>query len=150
MGPLERTLASVSRNELRKGRHKRGSYDKHMQDNTNIKCCRENIACSYPLYGLAELCLVQKKYEQSELLYRQTLSICQQCLGEKHLGTAEALQGLADLYREWARYEEAAPLYVQAMAIREKILGWESLSILQARQTYAAMLQRMERDTEAK
>lgn len=100
----------------------------------------ESPDTAYPLYGLAELCRIQKKYEQSEQLHLLVFSIRQQYLGEKHLDTAESLQGLADLYREWARYKEAGPLYVRALAIRRRILGWESPSILKTRETYSAML----------
>jgi tetratricopeptide (TPR) repeat protein len=58
-----------------------------------------------------------------EPLYRQSLEVRRQVLGEQHPDFANSLNNLAFLYDTVGRYEEAEPLYRQAIEIAVQTLG---------------------------
>lgn len=63
------------------------------------------------------------RYAEAEPLYRQSLAIRQQVLGEEDPEVGTSLNLLGELFRVQARYVEAEPLQERSLAIREKALG---------------------------
>jgi tetratricopeptide (TPR) repeat protein len=65
------------------------------------------------------------RYEESELLYKRTLKILEQRLGEEHVSTAAALNNLGLAIEKQDRFLEAELLYRRALLVREQLLGLE-------------------------
>ena len=53
------------------------------------------------------------------------------------------------LYKVQGKYDKAEPLYERSLRIREKALGTGHPAVAQSLQNYAALLRKMNRDTEA-
>ena len=81
------------------------------------------------LKNLAVLYQAQFKFEQAELLVKQTLAIDEKTLGPEHPDMATAVHNLAVLYRYQGKYAEAEPLFKRALAIQEKALGPENQAV---------------------
>jgi len=75
------------------------------------------------LNNLALVYYWQGRYEEAEPLYKQSLSLSQEVLGEHHPHVAQGINNLAALYSSQGRYEEAEPLYKQALSLSQEILG---------------------------
>ena len=60
---------------------------------------------------------------QAEPLYRQSIQILKDALGENHPFVANALNSLAALYEDMGDYSQAESLYKQALQIRKEALG---------------------------
>ena len=82
-----------------------------------------SLALAHSLNNLGILYCQQEKYNQAEPLFKQSLALGQELLGENHLDVASSLNNLAEMYSSQRRYEEAEPLFKQALAMRQKLLG---------------------------
>ena len=82
-----------------------------------------SLALAHSLNNLGILHCQQEKYNQAEPLFKQSLALGQELLGENHLDVASSLNNLANMYSSQRRYEEAEPLFKQALAMRQKLLG---------------------------
>ncbi|TRT97624.1 MAG: tetratricopeptide repeat protein, partial [Microcystis aeruginosa Ma_OC_LR_19540900_S633] len=114
-----------------------GRYEKI---DRNIARNLENLAIFYQEGG---------RYEQAEPLFKQSLELSKQLLGEDDLDIADSLDNLASLYQEWGQYEEAEPLFQQALALRERRLGEDDLDIAHSLDNLASLYQDWERYEEA-
>jgi tetratricopeptide (TPR) repeat protein len=75
------------------------------------------------LNNLAALYKSQGRYEEAEPLYKQSLSLWQELLGERHPNFATSINNLAALYESQGRYEEAESLDKQSLSLRQEVLG---------------------------
>jgi CHAT domain-containing protein len=66
---------------------------------------------------------MQGKYDDSEKLYVEALSIRKKILGAEHPDYALSCNNLASIYSKKKEYEKAEKLYLEAYLIRKKILG---------------------------
>ncbi len=62
---------------------------------------------------------------------------------------ASSLQMVALLYGQENRYAKAEPLLRRALAVREQTLGHDHVGLLQGLEQYAALLRKMDRETDA-
>jgi tetratricopeptide (TPR) repeat protein len=76
------------------------------------------------LNDLAEICIVEARHAEAEVLYRQATEVIEAALGPNHLDVAAHLARVAAFYTEQGIYTEAEPLYERAVAIMEPALGW--------------------------
>jgi tetratricopeptide (TPR) repeat protein len=83
----------------------------------------ENLV--WPFVGLGRFYEGQGAYAQAQPWFEQSLSVCQERLGEEHPAVAISLNNRADLYKVQGRYDEAEPLYVQALEMRKRLFGTE-------------------------
>lgn len=74
---------------------------------------------------LAGIHEAQGYYAKAEPLYRQALTIYEQCLMPDHPYTISSMSNLANLQSEQGNYAEAELLCQRVLALREKILGPE-------------------------
>jgi len=81
------------------------------------------------LHWMAELYRAQGQYAEAEPLYRRSLSIREQYLGQEHLQVSTSLDSLAMLYRWQGRYTEAEPLFIRSLSIREQCLGQDHCEV---------------------
>lgn len=81
-----------------------------------------DVAITYPLSDLANLCLLQSRYEEAELLYRRSLALLEAAYGAEDAEVALAMKDLARLYRKQSRYGEAEELCRRSLAIAETTL----------------------------
>ena len=65
----------------------------------------------------------QGRYSEAEPLYRESLAIRREQLGERHPDVATSLNNLALLYQDQGRYAEAEPHLLQALEILREQLG---------------------------
>ena len=73
----------------------------------------------------ADIVYRQKKYEESEKLYRQVLRISIEIFGENHSESLKYMNTVGNFMAIQGRAAEAAPLFRQACRGREKIYGME-------------------------
>ncbi|MCY4122164.1 MAG: tetratricopeptide repeat protein [Acidobacteria bacterium] len=76
------------------------------------------------LNDLAEICIVEARHTEAEVLYRQATEVIEAALGPDHLDLARHLATVAAFYAEQGVYTEAEPRYERAVAIMEPALGW--------------------------
>jgi tetratricopeptide (TPR) repeat protein len=62
----------------------------------------------------------QGRYQEADLLIKESLEINRQLFGNEHKDVATSLHGLADVYYFQEKYQEAESLYSQALAIQKK------------------------------
>jgi len=67
------------------------------------------------------------KYEEAELMHRQTLARREKVLGAEHPSTLTSMANLASTYRNQGRWKEAEELEVQVMETSLRVLGAEHL-----------------------
>jgi tetratricopeptide (TPR) repeat protein len=60
------------------------------------------------------------RYEESEFLYRKSLSIAEKKLGSDHPETSITINNLASVLDRLEKYEEAETLFRKALSIREE------------------------------
>ncbi|WP_287728716.1 tetratricopeptide repeat protein [Microcystis sp. M061S2] len=76
-------------------------------------------------------------------MYKRSLSLREQRLGENHPDVATSLNNLAELYKYQGRYAEAEPLYVRAIAIYQERLGENHPDTQKVRQNFMILLSRL-------
>jgi tetratricopeptide (TPR) repeat protein len=76
-------------------------------------------------------------------LYKRSLSLREQRLGENHPSVATSLNNLAKLYESQGRYAEAEPLYVRAIAIYQERLGENHPHTQTATENFIILLSRL-------
>jgi tetratricopeptide (TPR) repeat protein len=76
-------------------------------------------------------------------LYKRSLSLREQRLGENHPSVANSLNNLAKLYESQGKYAEAEPLYVRAIAIYRERLGENHPHTQTATENFIILLSRL-------
>ncbi|MEL7142217.1 MAG: tetratricopeptide repeat protein, partial [Cyanobacteria bacterium J06573_11] len=79
----------------------------------------------------------------------QSLKICKEQLGDKHLDTASSLNNLAGLYESQGRYSEAEPLSLEALEINKVKLGERHPDTARSLNNLAALYRSQGRYSEA-
>ncbi len=100
------------------------------------------------MLGMA-LFQVGKDNEQSEKIYREAKSLCEESLGREHPLYALILKGLGYLYLQWSRYEEADTLLKDAINIFHQSLGPLHTEYLRAQLNLGELYNKMGRYEEA-
>jgi tetratricopeptide (TPR) repeat protein len=77
--------------------------------------------------NLAEVLETQGKYEEAELMHRQTLELREKVLSIKHLDTLTSVNNLAVVLEKQGKYEEGKGMHQEALELREKTLGQEPI-----------------------
>jgi tetratricopeptide (TPR) repeat protein len=117
----------------------------------------EDADVATSLNNLAGLLETQGKYDEAELLYRQSLPISRKVcaihhvaswrdhsckvLGEEHPAVAALLNNLAKLLRVRGKYDEAEPLYRQAIGVWRTALGEEHPLVAMGLNNLAVLLE---------
>jgi tetratricopeptide (TPR) repeat protein len=91
----------------------------------------------------------QGLYAEAEPLWKETLVIRRDILGEQHPNTVASLSNLAELYRNQGRSEDAEPLMKQALVIRWKVLGGQHPDTASSLNNLAGLYGSQERYKEA-
>ena len=89
--------------------------------------------------NLAKLYLEQRKYEQSEQLLKQSLTVFERVLAPGHPSIAQNLNLLARLAYEQGKYEQAEVFWKQAIEIIENTLGLEHPAIAESLNSLAEL-----------
>jgi tetratricopeptide (TPR) repeat protein len=76
------------------------------------------VIATKDMFPLAQLCALQKKYEEAEQLYRDALAICREHVDRDGVFVAHILRGYASMLRELGRTDEAEKLELEADSIR--------------------------------
>ena len=84
----------------------------------------EDLRRAMTLNDLAEICIVEARHAEAEVLYRQATEVIEAALGPDHLDLAAHLATVGAFYAEQGIYSEAEPRYERAVAILEPALGW--------------------------
>ena len=84
----------------------------------------DDLRRAMTLNDLAEVCIVEARHAEAEVLYRQATEVIEAALGPDHLDLAAHLAMVAAFYAEQGIYTEAEPRYERAVAIMEPALGW--------------------------
>ena len=84
----------------------------------------DDLRRAMTLNDLAEICIVEARHAEAEVLYRQATEVIEAALGPDHLDLAAHLATVAAFYAEQGIYTEAEPRYERAVAIMEPALGW--------------------------
>ena len=83
----------------------------------------DDLRLASSLSSLAQIKYLQKDIEQAEALFKRTLDIREQQLGESHPEVASTLNSLARLYFRRNDFLAAAPLLMRLLAIKQESLG---------------------------
>ena len=75
------------------------------------------------LLNLAAIYYAQGDYENTEVLYQESLELFREQLGDRHPEVARALTNLGSLYQAQGRYAETEPLFQEALSIYREQLG---------------------------
>jgi tetratricopeptide (TPR) repeat protein len=78
-----------------------------------------------PFVGLGRFYEGQGAYAQAQPWFEQSLSVCQERLGEEHPFVAVSLNNLAMLYRDQGKYDRTELLLLRALEMGELFLGQE-------------------------
>jgi len=81
----------------------------------------------------------ESKLDEAIPLYRMSLEIRQNSLGEQHLVVATSLNNLAISLKRKGQYQEAEEAYSRSLAIREGLLGEDHVSVAQSLHNLAAL-----------
>jgi tetratricopeptide (TPR) repeat protein len=100
-------------------------------------------------HNLAEINLLQGKYEQAESYFQQALALWERDLGPEHPDVSFPLSSLADLYTKWSRGENAEPLYQRALQITEHAWGPEHPLVAERLTGLAHLFAQQEKQKEA-
>ncbi|KAI1285126.1 hypothetical protein F5Y03DRAFT_193410 [Xylaria venustula] len=92
------------------------------------------------LFNIAESYFILGKYNNAELLYRQTLELREGVLGREHPSTLNSMDNLALVLRSQGKYEEAETMHRQTLKLREGVLGREHPSTLNSMNNLALVL----------
>ena len=84
----------------------------------------DDLRRAMTLNDMAEICIVEARHAEAEVLYGQATEIIEAALGPDHLDLATHLATVAAFYAEQGIYTEAEPRYERAVAIMEPALGW--------------------------
>jgi tetratricopeptide (TPR) repeat protein len=98
------------------------------------------------LNNLAELCRLQGKYDQAELLYKRALLYLEQTLGPEHPYVATVLENLTILYCDQGKYNQAEPLYQRTLLLYKQTSGLEDTDTATTLGNYVDLLQKLNRD----
>ena len=79
--------------------------------------------------SFAHVLRAEEKFVDAEKMYRQTLALQQQNLGDVHLDTYSTKNHLANLLRAQGSLEEAESLYLEALGGRREILESKHTSL---------------------
>ena len=77
------------------------------------------------LNDLAEICVVEARHSEADVLYRQATEVIEAALGPDHVDLAAHLSRVAAFYADQEIFTEAEPRYERVVAILEPALGWE-------------------------
>ena len=89
-----------------------------------------------------------ERYEESAVIYRRALDVCEKAYGPQHCEVAAILHNLAAVLAIRGDYEEAEQQYRRALAIKEKRLGAESPDAALTRHNLGKLLCRTGRAAE--
>ncbi|KAI1159424.1 P-loop containing nucleoside triphosphate hydrolase protein [Nemania serpens] len=77
------------------------------------------------LFKIAKSYSILRKYNNAELLYRQTLQLKEGVLGREHPDTLASMHNLAEVLRSQGKYGEAETMHRQMLQLKEGVLGRE-------------------------
>ena len=80
----------------------------------------------------------QARYTEAEALFKRSIEILEQRLGQEHLNVAITISNLAAVYRQEGKIDEAVSLYRRALSIFEKRLGMDHPKVIVALNTLAS------------
>lgn len=89
------------------------------------------------LDNLGEFYYGNKKYSEAEKIFRKSLKLKKEILGEKHIEYAYSLHNLGSFYGERGQYLEAEPLLLKALEIRLATLGKKNKTYLKTLENIA-------------
>jgi tetratricopeptide (TPR) repeat protein len=90
--------------------------------------------------SISRILLLQKKYEEAEVIYRQTLKLGQQLLGRENEDTLQSAHELGHVLGEQEKYEEGEAIYKLTLKLRQKVLGKEHEDTLRSAHNLSFML----------
>lgn len=89
------------------------------------------------LDNLGEFYYSNKKYSEAEKIFRKSLKLKKEILGEKHIEYAYSLHNLGSFYGERGQYLEAEPLLLKSLEIRLATLGKKNKTYLKTLENIA-------------
>ncbi|KAI1359309.1 hypothetical protein F5Y08DRAFT_84722 [Xylaria arbuscula] len=92
------------------------------------------------LYKIAQSYVILGKYNNAELLYRQTLELKEGVLGREHPATLASMNNLAGVLRSQGKYEEAETMHRQTLELYKGVLGREHPDTLTSMNNLAIVL----------
>ena len=92
------------------------------------------------LNNLAVFLDEQKKWDEAEPLYRETLMLREMVLGKEHPDTLCIMYNLAAMLADQKRYEEAERIFRETLMLREMVLGKDHPDTLRTRDWLASVL----------
>lgn len=101
------------------------------------------------LNDLATLRYHQRRVDEAERLFRQSLALRERALGSRHPAVAQSLSNLSNVLHLQGRYDETEPLLVRAITIREAGLGPDHPALATVLTLYATVLRVTGRATAA-
>jgi tetratricopeptide (TPR) repeat protein len=72
---------------------------------------------------IALLAIEEDDLDEAEILYKQSIELCQKILGKEHLQTFNTMNHLANLYMERQNYEDSEPLLEESYQIQQNVYG---------------------------
>jgi tetratricopeptide (TPR) repeat protein len=101
------------------------------------------------MINVASVLSDQGKYEEAEMIYRQTLKLQRKVLPQTDPAILVTLNGLGTVLGEQSKHEEAEIIHRQTLELRRKVLGEEDHAILTSMNNLAATLFRQGKYEEA-
>ena len=92
------------------------------------------------LFNIAESYVLLATYREAKEIYRQTLILIKEVLGEEHPPTLASMSNLAIVLHQQGKYEEAEKMHRQTFPLRKKVLGEEHLDTLNSMNKLALVL----------
>ncbi len=101
------------------------------------------------LDNLGEFYYSNKKYSEAEKIFRKSLKLKKEILGEKHIEYAYSLHNLGSFYGERGQYLEAEPLLLKALEIRLVTLGKKNKTYLKTLENIAIIYAKQRKYSQA-
>ena len=99
--------------------------------------------------NLATVLCDQGKYEEGELITRETMTLRETVLGKEHPSTLTSMNNLACLLNDQNKHEEAERIFRETLILRETVLGKEHPDTLSTRENLARVLRAQGKHEEA-
>jgi tetratricopeptide (TPR) repeat protein len=99
--------------------------------------------------SIGRILVLQKRYEEAEVIYGQTLKLGQQLLGIENEDTLQSAHELGHVLTEQEKYEEAEAIHRSTLESRQKVLGKEDEDTLRSASQLGYVLGKQEKYEEA-
>ncbi|MBS1954175.1 MAG: tetratricopeptide repeat protein [Cyanobacteria bacterium SZAS-4] len=99
--------------------------------------------------ALANIYLVQKRFDKAETLYKRVIEIREKKLGVDSIDLAEPLSGFAELRYKQKRFADSESLFLRALKIQIKELGQDHPDVVQTQSNLGSVYEDQGRFSEA-